>query len=92
MTTKLEIQMEIEKLDSENYEAIEYFNVNIEATHSKDRGDHWNPPYEEMDIDSVTLDNGEDYDLSNEEEKRAIALLYEELADMGDARYDDYED
>jgi hypothetical protein len=89
MTTKLEIQMEIEKLDSEGYEAIEHFDVNIEATYAKDNGDHWNPPYEDMDIDSVTLDSGEDYELSEEDRRRAVALLYEELANVGDSRYED---
>jgi hypothetical protein len=92
MTTKLEIQMEIEKLDSEGYETIGTFDVNIEATYSKDNGDYWNPPYEQMDIESVTLDDGEDYQLSREEEQRAIAMLYEELAGIGDGRYDRHED
>ena len=92
MTTKLEIQMEIEKLDSEGYETIGTFDVNIEATYSKDNGDYWNPPYEEMDIDSVTLDSGEDHDLSKEDEERAMSLLYEALADLPYGRYDRHED
>ena len=80
MTKQLEIQMEVEKLDSEG-NTIGVFDVNIQATYSKDRGDYWNPPYEEMDIDSVTLDDGEDYELNREEEERALQKLYEELED-----------
>jgi hypothetical protein len=74
MQTTLEIQMELEN------DTI----VNIEATYSKDKGDYLTPPHESMEIDSVTLDDGTEYELDSYEEKRAIIELYEELRARGE--------
>jgi hypothetical protein len=74
----LEIQMEVEKFDSEG-NTIGFPEVTIQATYSKEEGDYLNPPYESMEIDSVTLEDGESYELSSYEERQAIIALYEEL-------------
>ena len=72
--------MEVEKLDCEG-NTIGVFDVNIEGIYSEDKGDYYNPPYQEMEIDSAVLDDGEDYELNREEEERAIAMLYEKMED-----------
>jgi hypothetical protein len=82
MKKALEIQMEVEKLDSQ--ENVIVSEVNVRATYLKDKGDDLTPPYEEMEIDSVTLEDGTDYELDSYEEKTAIALLYEEARAMGE--------
>jgi hypothetical protein len=75
--------MEVEKFDSEG-NTIGFPEVTIQATYSKEEGDHLNPPYEEMEIDAVFLEDGENYELDFYEEKTAIALLYEELRARGE--------
>ena len=80
MTVKLEIIMEVEKIDSEG-NTIGVFDVHIKGIYSEDKGDYYNPPYKEMEIDSAVLDDGEDYPLNREEEERALEMLYEKMED-----------
>ena len=78
MTTEIEIEMTVEKLDF-NGDTIAEIPVFITATYSADKGDYLTPPYESMEIDSVIEQDGTDYKLDRWEEKMAITLLYEEL-------------
>ena len=87
MTTEIEIEMTVEKLDS-NGDTIAEIPVFITAIYSADKGDYLTPPHESMEIDSVIEQDGADYELSRWEEEQAITLLYEELKGRGE-RYDD---
>jgi hypothetical protein len=83
MNVKLEVMMEVEKFDSEG-NTIGVFDVKVKGIYSEDAGDHYNPPHESMEIDSVLLGDGDDYELSSDEEERAMEMLYEALADLAD--------
>ena len=76
MKNTIEIQMEVERLDSQ--ENVIVSEVTIQATYLKDKGDYLTPPCEEMEIDSVILEDGTKYKLDSCQEKMAIVALYEE--------------
>ena len=73
-----QIEMEIERED-ENGNILGVFNVIVDGELYEESGDWLNPPIKEIDIVSVMTEDGEEYFLSNEEEERAMELLWNEL-------------
>lgn len=74
----VEIEMMIEKFDS-NGEMIDEINVIVEAVYRKEDGDALQPPSEEMEIEFVSTDDGEEVELTHAQEQKALEALYQKV-------------
>jgi len=69
--------MQVEKLD--HLERLIDVELEIEATYTFQRGDYHDPRIEEIDIESVLTEDGEEWELSSSDERRAKELLWEQV-------------
>jgi RNA-binding protein YlmH len=77
MQKTIQITMQVEKLD--HLERLIDVELEIEATYTLERGDYHNPRIEEIEIESVFTEDGDEWELSSSDERRARELLWEQV-------------
>jgi len=77
MQKTIQITMQVEKLD--HLERLIDVELEIEATYKLQLGNYHDPRIEEIEIQSVLTEDGDEWELSSSDERRARELLWERV-------------